>query len=49
MKKIPPRSVFAGKHFTTAPPRDGRTVDVYFEKHHNSLSQVRTARCRLLC
>jgi len=34
VKKGQTRSVYTGKHFTTAPPKDGKTNDVYFEKKH---------------
>ena len=33
--------MYAGKHFTTAPPKDGKTVDTYFHKHHEWISAVR--------
>lgn len=39
-KKLPMRSAYAGKHLSTVPPKDGRTVDVYFEKKHNWISAV---------
>lgn len=37
-KKPPERSVYGGKHFTTAPLKEGRTTDVYFEKKLNWIS-----------
>ncbi|PNH00139.1 hypothetical protein TSOC_014051, partial [Tetrabaena socialis] len=37
-QKLPLRPAYGGKHFTTQPPKDGRTVDVYFEKKHNWIS-----------
>lgn len=40
VKKIPDRASFLGKQFAVVPPKDGRTVDVYFEKQHNWISQV---------
>lgn len=38
VKKSTDRSVYGGKHFTTAPPKEGRTTDVYFEKKLNWIS-----------
>uniref|UniRef100_A0A7S0YM86 Flagellar associated protein n=1 Tax=Polytomella parva TaxID=51329 RepID=A0A7S0YM86_9CHLO len=38
IKKIPPRSVYTGKHFATIPGKDGFTNEVYFEKKHNWIS-----------
>lgn len=46
MKKNQNRSVFGGKHFTTAPPKDGRTNEVYFEKKHNWISDVSAISAR---
>ena len=40
MKKIPDRSSFGGKQLANAPPKDGKTVDVYFEKKHNWIADV---------
>ncbi|GLC36027.1 hypothetical protein PLESTB_000530700 [Pleodorina starrii] len=37
-KKIQARSAYGGKHLSTVPPKDGKTVDVYFEKKHNWIS-----------
>ncbi|KXZ56178.1 hypothetical protein GPECTOR_1g153 [Gonium pectorale] len=37
-KKIPMRPAYGGKHMGTAPPKEGKTVDVYFEKKHNWIS-----------
>ncbi|EFJ44899.1 hypothetical protein VOLCADRAFT_106267 [Volvox carteri f. nagariensis] len=37
-KKLPMRSAYGGKHLSTVPPKDGKTVDVYFEKKHNWIS-----------
>ncbi|KAG2497850.1 hypothetical protein HYH03_004117 [Edaphochlamys debaryana] len=33
--KGPQRSAFGGKHLSTEPLKEGKTVDVYFEKKHN--------------
>lgn len=32
------RSAFGGKHFMTNPPKEGRTIDTYFEKKHPWIS-----------
>jgi hypothetical protein len=34
------RACYKGKQFGVAPPREGKTVDTYFEKKHNWLSEV---------
>ena len=45
IKKATNRSVYGGKQFAGAPPREGMTGaatnDVYFEKKHNWISDVR--------
>lgn len=46
VKKGGVRSCYAGKHFTTAPPKDGKTNDVYFEKKHNWVHDVGGAAAR---
>lgn len=38
-KKIPQRSNFYQKQFTTIPPKEGNTNEVYFEKRHTWISQ----------
>lgn len=43
VKKSSDRSVYGGKQFGTAPPKDGRTLDVYFEKKLNWISDVSTS------
>jgi hypothetical protein len=40
-KKLPERSNYGGKQLANAFLKDGKTIDVYFEKKHNWISDVR--------
>lgn len=35
---------FKAKQFATAPPREGKTLDVYFEKKYNYIAEVSTSK-----
>lgn len=49
-KKGGHRSAFAGKQLATAPLKEGKTVDVYFTKKHDWISDVSDAvQARCLC
>jgi len=41
---LPPREPlperWKAKQFATAPPRQGKTLDAYFEKKHNYIAEV---------
>lgn len=45
--KAPTRTNFAGKQFLAAPLKEGRTIDVYFEKKHPWISDTDTYKDRL--
>ena len=40
MKKGQERSSFLGKQLANAYPKEGKTIDTYFEKKHNWIADV---------
>eukprot|EP00983_Pelagomonas_calceolata_P011168 359824-Pelagomonas_calceolata.AAC.2 len=43
-KKLPVRSSEKGKQLSTVPPKEGKTIDAYFEKKHNWINDVSLRR-----